>query len=471
MNDVTHTITDGLMGFNSTSAEGIHIKIGASPIEGDPVIITSRRKLEYIREKLGLSPLADAVMDSIENGADKIICLPVKPDVSGAVSEVTAEKQETSGTLSVSGKPNNSFSVIVIITGKGALNEAVFKYSINSGYTYSDELSVPLAGSYEIPETGLTVGFSLTDGQEYAVNDKFTFTTTAPQLSNENVISGIEKIKEIKQEAEFVHIVGSCTPDTWAAVSALQDKLQKESHKPLFFILEAFEKKKDQDMKGYVEELEAARKKVKNFDLQVVAARAMYAGMDNIVRDVNFAGIICGLYAQVAVNKSIGETAVISISEDKIVQLLPEGITDEHIDELDQLGYLTMRQYDGLSGYYVNNAKMMGAEGTDYRYAEDVRVVNKIIRETRKTALLQLQSDIDLENPMADLQAKVQFIREPLDKMIENKEISSAEVIVPEDAAETILKDEKLVLHVRYGQRGIIRTIVIDVGKKNPYAK
>ena len=78
MNDVTHTITDGLMGFNNTSAEGIHIKIGASPMEEDPVIITSRRKLEYIREKLGLSPLADAVMDSIENGADKIICLDRK---------------------------------------------------------------------------------------------------------------------------------------------------------------------------------------------------------------------------------------------------------------------------------------------------------------------------------------------------------------------------------------------------------
>ena len=65
MNDVTHTITDGLMGFNNASAEGIHIKIGASPMEGDPVIITSSRKLEYIREnsqeKLRLLDVADQV--------------------------------------------------------------------------------------------------------------------------------------------------------------------------------------------------------------------------------------------------------------------------------------------------------------------------------------------------------------------------------------------------------------------------
>lgn len=439
-------------------------------MEGDPVIITSSRKLEYIREKLGLSPLADAVMDSIENGADKIICLPIRPDIDGAISEIKAENKEISGTVSISGKPHNSFSVVIVITGKGGLNEAAFKYSVN-GYTYSEELSVPLSGSYVIPDTGLTATFTLTEGQSYEVGDRYSCSTTAPQLSNENVIAGIEKIGTVKQEAEFVHIVGSCMPDTWAAVSALQDKLQKESHKPLFFIIEAFEKENDQDMKTYLEELEAARKKVKNFCLQVVVARAMYTGMDNIVRDVNLAGIICGLYAKVAVNKSIGETAEVSISEDKIVQLLPEGITDEHIDEMDQLGYLTMRQYDGLSGYYVNNARTMGAEGTDYRYAEDVRVVNKIIRETRKTALLQLQSDIDLENPMADLQAKVQFIRAPLDKMTENKEISSAEIIIPDDAAENILKMETLALQVRYVQRGIIRNIVIDVGKKNPYAK
>ena len=72
---------------------------------------------------------------------------------------------------------------------------------------------------------------------------------------------------------------------------------------------------------------------------------------------------------------------------------------------------------------------------------------------------------------MADLQAKVQFIRAPLDKMTENKEISSAEIIIPDDAAENILKMETLALQVRYVQRGIIRNIVIDVGKKNPYAK
>ena len=277
-------------------------------------------------------------------------------------------------------------------------------------------------------------------------------------------------MKNVKAEAELVHVVGCSNADTWAAISTLQSTLQAQYHKPLMFVLEAFEPESGESMADYVKRLINARKQVKNFEIQVVPSRAMYIGMDGITRNVNLASVVCGMYGRTAVNQSIGQTATMAISEDKLLKLLPEGITDDVIDELDDNGYLTFRQYDGLEGYYVNNARTLGPEGTDYKYAEDVRVVNKIIRETRKQALLQLQSDIDLENPTADLQAKVEFIKAPLDTMVSDKEISSVEVTLPGDAAESILKEEKLYLAVRYVQRGIIRSIEVDVGKSNPYA-
>lgn len=471
-NDVTHTITDGLMGFGNASSTGVHIKIGASPVmAAAPVIITSNRNLDYIHEKLGYSPLADAVMDSIENGAVKIICIPINPSVEGTITKKEEKRTETSGNVVIKGKPYNHFSIIIQMTGKGGLNIAAFKYSINGGYSYSEELTVPLSGSYEITDTGLTVEFTTEDTKDYEVGDTFVFETTAPSLTNADVLAGCEKIKDIKQEAEFVHITGSSGVDTWAAVSNLQETLRDQYHKPLMFVLEAFQKTEQEDMRQYKEALEKARKRIRNFCIQVVAARGLYTGMDGLTRDINFAGIVCGLYSKVAVNKSIGETAVISLSEDKVLKLLPEGITETDISEMDDLSYLTIRQYDGLVGYYVNNARMMGPEETDYKYAEDTRVVNKIIRETRKEALLQLQSDIDMENPEADLQAKAQFIKVPLDTMVKEKEISAAEIIVPEDAASTILASGRFPLQIRYTQRGIIRSILIDVGKRNPYAE
>ena len=112
---------------------------------------------------------------------------------------------------------------------------------------------------------------------------------------------------------------------------------------------------------------------------------------------------------------------------------------------------------------------MRGPEGTDYRYAEDVRVRNKIIRVTRTEALKQLQSDIDLENVDADLAAKAKFIQVPLEKMIEAKEISAVTVTVP--SGQNILEDEIFRLIIRYTPRGKYREIVVDLGMLNPYAK
>lgn len=471
MNDVIHTVTDGLMGFGNTIGTGVHIKIGASPVQSEePIIITSANRLEYMTKNLGLSPLRDAVMDSIENGASKIICIPVQPSAQGEIKALEPKITEHSGTVTIDGKPNNRFGIVVKITGRGTLNEASFKYSINGGYTYSEERTVPLSGEFELPDTGLKILFAVGDTQIYEVEDTYEWQTSAPSLTNEDLMKGVNRIRNIKQEAELVHIVGACSADTWAMLSAMQSELQTRYRKPLMFVLEAFEKDSKQSMDEYVTALKAARKNVKNYQIQVVAARALYVGMDGLSRDTNAAGIVCGLYGRTAVNKSIGETAVVSLSEDRVLKYLPEGIDDDYIDALDGMGYLTIRQYDGLEGYYINNARMMGPEGTDYRYAEDVRVLNKIIRETRKTALLQLQSDIDLEKPMTDLKAKVQFIQAPLDRMVAEKEISSVEITIPENAAETIVTDGTLQLSIRYVQRGVIRNIEIDVGKRNPYA-
>ena len=222
-------------------------------------------------------------------------------------------------------------------------------------------------------------------------------------------------------------------------------------------------------MEDYVTKLEKDRKAVANFDIQVVPARASYTGLDGLTRDTNMAGIVAGLYARVAVNKSIGETAVISLPESKVKRLLPTDINVDFIERLDLAGYLTFRTYDGLEGFYVTNARMMGPEGTDYRYAEDVRVLNKIIRVTRTEALKQLQSDIDLENVDADLAAKAKFIQVPLEKMIEAKEISAVTVTVP--SGQNILEDEIFRLIIRYTPRGKYREIVVDLGMLNPYAK
>ena len=177
------------------------------------------------------------------------------------------------------------------------------------------------------------------------------------------------------------------------------------------------------------------------------------------------------MYAKAKVHESIGKTrteAGFGVPRTQLLDLLPEGMDNSIIELLDLAGYLTFREYDGLDDFYVYHTKMMCPDGSDYRYAEDVRVKNKIIRETRKEGLLILNDDIDLEDVQGELETRAKFMFTPLQRMIDEKEISSAVITVPEGQAATIIEDETMRVKIRYLSRGYIREVEVDLGRSRP---
>ena len=76
-----------------------------------------------------------------------------------------------------------------------------------------------------------------------------------------------------------------------------------------------------------------------------------------------------------------------------------------------------------------------------------------------------LNEDIDVEDIQNELEARAKFISIPLDRMVEDKEISSYETTVLPGHEETFFEDETLWLKVRYKSRGYIREIDIDLGR------
>ena len=106
LRDVTFVVEDGSLGNSGSTGTGVHVKIGASPVETTvPILITGSMKPEQMKEKLGLSPLADACIDSVENGASKIYCVPVKPETAGTAGKVTHTGKGT-GTVRNGGLPS-----------------------------------------------------------------------------------------------------------------------------------------------------------------------------------------------------------------------------------------------------------------------------------------------------------------------------------------------------------------------------
>lgn len=151
--------------------------------------------------------------------------------------------------------------------------------------------------------------------------------------------------------------------------------------------------------------------------------------------------------------------------EKQLQELLPAGYDNTVIELLDTAGYLTFRKYDGLDGFYIYHTKMMSPDGSDYRYAEDVRVRNKIVREIRKQGLLFKNDDIDLANIQGELEARAKFIAAPLDRMVSSKEIGSYDIIVLDGHEETFPEDETMRVKIRYLSRGYIRENAVDLGR------
>ena len=200
----------------------------------------------------------------------------------------------------------------------------------------------------------------------------------------------------------------------------------------------------------------------------MVAARSLYMGMDGVTREINNAGIVAGMLSRVSVQTAIGKTAVaagLNVDKGKMLKLLPDGIQD-YIELLDEAQFITFREYAGLDGYYVTNARVLSPAGSDYRYLEDTRVRNKIVREVRSAGLLLLQDDIDLEDQQGELEARAKFMEAVLDRMVDAKEISSASITMPE--GQDIITTERMDVIIRYVSRGYIRSIVVDIGRTKP---
>ena len=475
LRDVRHNVVDGQLHGAAATGDGIHVKVGVSPIVSDvPILITGDMDAARIRSRLGLSPLADAAMDAVQWGAAKVYCLPVNAAAAGKIGEVS-KTGTGAGNVTIQGTPTNAFAVIVKITGQGGLNSAAFAVSIDGGYSFADEVTVPLNGSYDIVGTGLTLKFTEAEAEDlkaesFMVDDTYTVKTTAPTATNGEILTACAKLKRFNQEYEFIHVVGECGLALWMAMSEFQRELMTNNRKPVFVLLEAQcpDEAVGDDLYDWARQMEADRSKVQNTDIQVCTAWGRLTRLDGTIHSVNLAGLAAGRYAMTAVQKSIGQTrqeAGLGLPKSKLLELIPAALDDKIIQILDEAGFMTFRGYDGLDDYYVYHTKMLCPSKSDFVYTEDVRVKNKIIRETRKEALLLLNDDIDMEDIEGDLGARAKFVGAALDRMVDAKEISAHEITVVDTNPETFVVEGTMRVRVRYASRGYIREIVIDLGR------
>lgn len=127
--------------------------------------------------------------------ADQAGCLILKTSTStaGSNSAVTAAPVgAATGTITLTGTPNARYRGRVEITLTGGPGVGRFKFSLDGGYTYSEELTIPSGGTYVIAGSGITLTFVPGAGPTiYQVADVHTWTSTAPLYTTSNLATAI----------------------------------------------------------------------------------------------------------------------------------------------------------------------------------------------------------------------------------------------------------------------------------------
>lgn len=221
----------GQLGVLNEQPDGLHVLLGSCS-KGNFNELNFFDDITSLIEKHGSGPLVEAAAFSLvtptgENNTGRPVgCLRLKTSTVGAISDVTKTLVGTAtGTITValtSGEttPFDKYEVIVEITRTGTTGTGAFRYSLDSGKTYSGEYAIPGGGAYDLPNTGLTVTFVPGAGAVYFEDgDLHVFETTAPSSTAQDLADGITALAADERTWNFWHLVGPPAPSL-SAVTA-----------------------------------------------------------------------------------------------------------------------------------------------------------------------------------------------------------------------------------------------------------
>lgn len=146
-------------------------------------------------------------------------------DVVGAVA-VTPLPFGSTGAMSIAGVPLDAYQVRVKFTRAGALGTAAFRYSLDGGDVYSDEIATPGGGVYVIVGTGLTVTFT----GSFSIDDLFSVDCTAPNYTTGDLAAALTVAQSDRRRFGLVHVIGQIVratlPTLFASVATFANAFE-----------------------------------------------------------------------------------------------------------------------------------------------------------------------------------------------------------------------------------------------------
>jgi hypothetical protein len=312
--------------------------------------------------------------------AGSILLLKTNAGTAGSNSAVSKTAVGTStGTVTVAGTPRDGYEFIGTITKTGTLGTGKFKYSLDDGYTTSDELTIPAGGTYAIPNTALTITFVAGGGPTFfELGDKHEFDSVAPHYTTANLGTAVtallaqlgnKYIHELYFAGKNSSAANAATMA--AAISTHMTTLQSRGYY-CRALMDAGNDTPANVLTSFAS-FSDARVGVCFGDADVVGLNP-YAGWGVPKRAA--VNVVAERAAGSDLSENLGRKesgllrGVRAISHD-------EG-TNQQFSEADKI--TTLRTYQGQAGFFVTNGYLKSPSGSDFLYWDWGRVIDVMCR-------------------------------------------------------------------------------------------
>lgn len=185
---------------------------------------------------------------------------------------------------------------------------------------------------------------------------------------------------------------------------------------------------------------------------------------------VGCAGLVTGMMSLAAVNESVAwvEKFPSGIDNPALVDgTLMSAITKTEKDTLDEKGLLFLLTYPAYAGSYLNDSHTLDEEGSDYRYIERVRTMDKAVRGVYAALLPKLGGTVYVNADDGTLRADTVAILEntanqPLREMEKAGELSGYKAEI--DPTQPVLSTGEVEVVLKQVPTGVMRTIKVKIG-------
>lgn len=294
--------------------------------------------------------------------------------------------------------PLDDYEVVVEFAAGGTIgvDGITYTWSLDGGRTMSPITALGAATSIAIAGSGVSVDL---DVGTILAGDSFTLACVSPAVSPTQLLVALDALGATALGWEFVELAVPVTAANVSTVIAWLAAMEANG-KPTLAIGGAVLPTEAQTEAQYLAAQQTALGAVADTGLAVCFAAAKidsYVSRRKYRRSpcIAVAGRLSKIPFEVdAAEVDLGALKGVTIRD-------ANGNTDEH-DEVanpgaDDARFIALRSIDGYGGAYVNNPNLMSAAGSDYRYIQHKRVINRACRALRRFFVSKLSKGLKLD--------------------------------------------------------------------------